>query len=86
MVDMIFINLRRIEIMRGIKIYLDDYAETELTFNKVAGYYFSNGFICMNLYDGRSVCYNLHKIRRFDVEDCHDNSTNETISSGASEV
>ncbi len=66
--------------MKGIKIYLDDYSETELTFDKVVGYYFSNGFLCMTLNNGKSICYNLRKIKRFDVEVNNDSRTNEVFS------
>lgn len=56
--------------MKGVKIYLtDEYLfEKPISFEKVTDYKIKKGFLCMTLVDGKSICYNISRIERFEVD------------------
>lgn len=57
--------------MKGIKVYLVDYDcwhSKPVSFEKVLDYKIRKGFLCMTLESGKSICYNLKYIERFEVE------------------
>ncbi len=56
--------------MKGIKVYLVDYDcwhSKPVSFEKVEYYRIKKGFLCLKLNDGKSICYNLKYIERFEI-------------------
>ena len=53
--------------MKGIKVYLAG-STKPISFEKVTKYQFKKGFLCIISADNKSICYNLNRIERFEVD------------------
>lgn len=55
--------------MDRIRVFFEDSGLMNfLTFDKVKEYKIDKGFLCMSLNDGKSICYNIKNIEKFEVD------------------